>query len=123
MPQQLVFDAPAPSPGKLLHSLTVPGRLPSWNQILGMEHWARYQFKDQLQLAFLYALQVAARDYSMRITSVKSTMSIAAATLVSYREMARAKRASNSGKKKLSPEPKKKRSSKSLKSKVPFYYE
>ena len=42
-----------PKPGKLIFSLTVPGRLPSWNDILGMEQWARYKFKNSLAKDFL----------------------------------------------------------------------
>lgn len=75
-----------------LHELTVPGRLPSWNDILGMEQWARYKYKNEIQIAFLSALQASAGDCLTRTTSARNSMSIAAATLVSYREMAREKR-------------------------------
>ncbi len=119
-PQQLQFgEAPAVH-GTLVFRLTIPGRLPSWNQILGMEQWARYKFKDQLQLAFLYALQVAAKDCSMKTTSAKNTFLIAADILLSYRAMAQARRISRSAKRRSNPEHPKKPSSKSLKSKVPF---
>ncbi len=119
-PQQMLFGEAPPAPGTLVFRLTIPGRLPSWNQILGMEQWARYKFKDQLQLAFLYALQVAGRDCSMKTTSAKNTWLIAADSLLSYRAMAQARRALRSAKKKSSLEHPKKPSSRSSKSKVPF---
>lgn len=84
-----------------LFVLEVDGRLPSWNEILGMEHWARDKFKCQLQDAFLSALRVCARDCSTKTTSAKNIMSIAADTLDSYREMVRARRKSRRDRKRL----------------------
>lgn len=104
-----------------LISFRVPGRLPSWNQILGLEHWARYQLKDRIQVAFSSALRASAKDFWMRTTSARSTMWIAADTLDSYRETLRAKRRLKSASKRLSQGPKKKPSLKSGPAeKVPF---
>src|SRR5690606_10942059 len=77
-----------PSPPQLgeaepIH-IVIPGRLPSWNAILAMEHWARAKYKQQIQHAFLSALQHSASDCSTKTTYVKSTMSTACATLGSY---------------------------------------
>lgn len=71
---------------KLIVTIKMDGRLPSWNQILAMEHWGRVKVKEQIQLCFLSALRQSARNFSMKTTCVKNTMSIAADTLVSYRE-------------------------------------
>jgi hypothetical protein len=85
MPLQMSFDsAPPVQPGKLLFSLDVPGRLSSWNEILGMEQWARYKHKQELAGVFLSALRRTAADCSMRTTSAKSTWLTYADTLVSY---------------------------------------
>lgn len=72
--------------------LEVPGRIPSWNEILGMEHWARYKYKDQVQVAFLSALRACAADCSMKTTSARSILLTAADTLGCYRATAQAKR-------------------------------
>lgn len=72
----------------------VPGRMPSWNAILGMNHWQRAKFKTDLQKGFLCALQQSGRDSSTPTTSARNTMSIAAATLASYLETIRQKRLS-----------------------------
>jgi hypothetical protein len=73
-------------------TLIIPGRLPSWNAILAMEHWARDRYKTTLRENFLSALQLSARDCSTRTTYAKSTLSTAAATLASYDRMIRARR-------------------------------
>ena len=69
---------------KLIFSLDLGGRLPSWNDILGMEQWARYQFKNQVAADFLCALRASAADSSTKITCARSSMSIFADTLESY---------------------------------------
>ena len=119
-PVQTSFEPTPPSPGELLFSLEVPGRLPSWNEILGMEHWARYKFKDQLQLAFLYELQASGNAYSTSTTCAKNISLIAAGTLASYRETALQQRKLRSDRKKQSLAEQKLSESKSSKSKVPF---
>jgi hypothetical protein len=81
-------------------TLEIPGRLPSWNGILGMEHWGRAALKEKIQLAFLSALQRSACDSLTKTTSAKNTMSIAADTLESYQATQRAKRALRQAKKK-----------------------
>jgi hypothetical protein len=90
--------------------LTLPQRLPSWNAVLGQEHWARKKMKDQIQSDFLSALRATASDSLTRTTCAKNTMLIAADTLVSYRMMLRSKRALKSAKKRS--EAKKKSASK-----------
>ena len=72
------------SNSKLIFTLAMPGRLPSWNQILAMHHWKRKKFKDSTAAEFLCALRAAAKDCSTKTTSVKNTMSIYADTLASY---------------------------------------
>lgn len=120
-----LFKTPKPdngSPGaitgskpQLVFQLEIPGRLPSWNEILGMEHWARYKFKDEIQGAFLCALRATANDCSTMTTSARSTMLTACATLDSYRAMRREQRRLKSAKKKSSPGRRKGSASKSSK--------
>lgn len=112
-PQQTLFAETPPGKDPPSISFRVPGRLPSWNQILGLEHWARYQLKERIQVAFASALRASAKDFSMRTTSARNIMWTAADTLDSYRETLRAKRRLKLLSKKLSQEPKKKRSLKS----------
>ena len=83
-------------------TLRVPGRLPSWNQICGMEHWGRAKLKKDIQAAFLSALRASACDSSTKITSAKNTMSIAADTLASYQATTLAKQKSRRVSKRLS---------------------
>lgn len=100
--------------------LDVPGRLPSWNQILAMEQWARYKFKGELAASFLSALRASAGDCLTRTTCAKSTMSTFADTLALYLATKQAERASRSAKKKLALKKQSLRASKSLPSKPPF---
>lgn len=79
--------------------LEIPGRLPSWNDVLGMEQWARYQFKQALADAFLSALRRSAADSSMKITCARSTMLTYADTLASYLAMRREQRKLKSARK------------------------
>ena len=65
-------------------SLTLTHPLPSWNAILGFGHWQRARLKKAIQDDFLSALRASADDCSTRTTSVRNTLSIAAATLDSY---------------------------------------
>lgn len=83
--------------GTKLFSLSIPGRLPSWNQVLALEHWGRAKLKEGIQTAFLSALRLSASDSLTRTTSAKNSMLIAADTLESYRGMLRAKRKSKRG--------------------------
>lgn len=122
--QQLTFDPPPEKQqGEPIFSLTIPGRLPSWNEVLGMEHWARYKLKEEIQGAFLCALYQSASDCSTKTTSAKSSILTAAATLESYRKIRREQRALKLANKKRSPGRKKKSKSKSTdfpEDKVPF---
>jgi len=113
------LEAPA-RPDKPLFSLTIPGRLPSWNEILGMEQWQRYQFKKELAGAFLSALRATANGSSMKTTSAASTLLTYADTLESYLAMRQAQRRLKSRKRKWVPRSRSGRSSKSISSKVPF---
>ena len=115
MPQATFFDSTQIKPGKLLFSITIPGRLSSWNDILGMEQWARYKFKQELADVFLYELRHTDTDSSTRTTFARSTMLTYADTLASYLAMRQAERRSKSAKKKLEAMSQKKPRSKSLK--------
>jgi hypothetical protein len=120
-PRQTSFFATPETPGELLFSLTIPGRLPSWNEILGMEQWARYNHKKELAGAFLCALRATANDSSTKTTSAKSTMLTYADTLERYLATKQAERKSRSAKKKLEAKNLKGSSSKSTDfGKVPF---
>lgn len=119
MSEQLTFEPQPKQEGELIFSLTVPGRLPSWNELLGMEHWARYKLKDEIQVAFLSALYQSASDSSTKTTSQKSIMLTAAATLACYRKTARERRELKSASKKLMKGRRKKSRSKSTGSDKP----
>ena len=99
MKKPLTFEPEQATTGELLISLTVPGRLPSWNKILGMEQWARYRFKKDLATTFLSALRAGENDFSTKTTSVKSITSIYAATLESCLETRLARRKLRSARK------------------------
>lgn len=86
---------------KLIFSLEVEGRLPSWNEILGMEQWARYKFKGELASAFLSALRLSGAGCSTRITSAKNTTLTYADTLAQYLETKQAARKLRSRNKRL----------------------
>lgn len=86
---------------KLTFCLEVDGRLPSWNEILGMEQWARYKFKGELAQDFLSALQRSGADCSTRTTFAKNTMLIYAATLARYLATKQAERKLRSRNKRL----------------------
>jgi hypothetical protein len=76
----------------MIFSVEIPGRLPSWNEILGMEQWARYKYKNELAAEFLSGLRHTGTDSSTKIISAKNTTSIYAATLESYLAMKQEKR-------------------------------
>jgi len=119
--QASLFSEPMPTrPGKLIFEIEIPGRLPSWNDILGMEQWARYKFKRQLADVFLSALRASAAACSTKTTSVKNTMLTFADTLERYLVMKQAERKSRLDKKKLAAKNASLFESKSSKSKVPF---
>jgi hypothetical protein len=115
-----LFSKPMPVTGELILRLEIPGRLPSWNEILGMEHWTRDKFKQKLQDAFEFALRQSANDCSIKTISAKSTMLTAAATLGSYREMVRQRRKLRQSNARQTREKKKESLLSSGKSKVPF---
>jgi len=119
--QEVMFKTQPPVNGscEAIIELRIPGRLPSWNEILGMQHWARDKFKCQLQDNFAYALRASANDSSIKTTSARSTMLTAAATLDSYRETVRERRRLRHSKKKQSLAQRNLYELKSLK-KVPF---
>lgn len=122
-PQRTLFDLTPPplDKAKLIFRMELPGRLPSWNDILGMEEWARYQFKKQLAESFMFELRRSARDSSTKTISVRSTLSTCLDTLESYLAMRLGKRKSNAAKKKQSRAQKSLFESKSSKSEnLPF---
>lgn len=110
--QQLTFDPPEKREGKLILSLRIPGRLPTWNDVLGMQHWSRHKLKSLIQVAFLSALSATVGTSSTKTTSAKNIMWTAYATLACYHRMIRAERILKSRNKRLNPGPKKKWKSK-----------
>lgn len=80
-------------------TLVVKHKVPSWNAILALGHWQRAKLKKAIQEDFLSALRASADDSSTRTTSVKSTTSIAAATLDSYQRTMQERRTSRLAKK------------------------
>jgi hypothetical protein len=100
---------------RLIFQLTVPGRLPSWNAILGMEQWQRYQFKKELAAVFLSELQRSENGSSTLTTVAKNITSIFSAThLAAHLAMIQAKRKSKLAKSKLAKASRKKCASTSL---------
>lgn len=97
--------------------IEIPGRLPSWNQILAMQHWQRYKFKAALAKSFLLALQQSELASSTSTICAKNTMSIYAATLRSYLTMIQQRRLLRSANKKLAKAKKNSPASKSTRSK------
>lgn len=87
--------------------------VPSWNAVLGLEHWGRDKMKKEIQAAFLCALRACAADSLTRTTSARSTLSTAADTLACFLKTAREQRASKQRNARLE---KKKLSTPSLKS-------
>lgn len=87
--------------------------VPSWNDMLAMQSWARMRRKDEIQLAFLSALRAAAAESSMMTTCARNTLLTAAATLDSYRAMSLDKRKSKQLAKRLEKKAAKKLESKS----------
>lgn len=103
-----------------LFKLTVPGRLASWNEILGMEQWRRYKYKQELADVFLSTLRATANDCSIKTTSVASTLLTCADTLESYLAMRQEQRRLKSLSKRLGRKSQSGQQSKSINSKVPF---
>lgn len=121
MPVQMSFDSTPPTPGKRLFVMEVPGRLPSWNEILGMEQWARYKYKKDLANVFLCELRRLESACSTKTTSAKNIWSIYAATLASSLETRQRQRILRSASKRRSRAVRSTAASKSLKSEaVPF---
>lgn len=79
---------------ELIIALEIPGRLPSWNEIIGMNRFTYTKFKRAQQDAFLSALYRSANAFSTRTTSQKKLLSTAAATLGSWILTHRKKRGS-----------------------------
>lgn len=107
---------PTPSDGTLIFRLEIDGRLPSWNEMLKMEHWARYKFKQDLTAGFLSSLRQSESTSSMRITSARSSMSTYSATLERYLVTRQLRRQSKSAKGKPAATKKSRSSSKSTSS-------
>lgn len=77
---------------KLIFQLTVPGRLPSWNAILGTHHWTRKKFKDELAAEFLSALRRHEAAFSIKTISRSNISLTYSATLELFLATALAKR-------------------------------
>jgi len=80
------MDAPKPKSAHNstpIFELKIPGRLPSWNQILAMHHWQRKKFKDQIAKDFLCALLAEGGGSLTRTTSARSIMLISCDTVAS----------------------------------------
>lgn len=104
----------------LVFKIEIPGRLPSWNDVLGMEQWARYKFKQELADAFLSALRRSEGDCSTKIISARSTTLTYADTLARYLQTKQQERRSKLLKKRLAAKSQSSSESKSSKGKVPF---
>lgn len=93
-----MFSAPtatiADPPSEPIFEIEIPGRLPSWNEILGLEQWKRYAFKKELAAVFLSSLRATGADCSMKTTCAKNTMLTFAATLERYLATKQAERKS-----------------------------
>lgn len=108
------------SPRELLFVIEIPGRLPSLNELLGMQHWSRVGLKTRLQKEFSSALRASAKDSSTKITSWQSIMWTAADTLDSYVRTHREQQKLRSAKKRLKAKNQSASESKSSDGKVPF---
>ncbi len=53
-------------------TIVVPGRLPSWNQLLSMTHWGRHRYKKQTKAAFEFAYAQSEKGFSTKTISLKS---------------------------------------------------
>jgi hypothetical protein len=69
---------------ELIMALEIPGRLPSWNEVLSMEYHDRASWKEGIQNSFLSALQRSANAFSTTTTPAKSIMLTASDTLASF---------------------------------------
>jgi len=96
------------------------GRLPSWNDVLSLEPWALYKYKQDLENAMLSELRQSADGSSMRIICARSFLLTCSDTLARYREMRLAKRRLKLLNKKQAKASQKKSGLKSLNSDVPF---
>lgn len=77
-------------PGKsLLLRLVVPGRIPSWNQLLGLSHWRRLKLKKAQQQAFISSLHLSENASATRIISRKNGLSIVSDIVALFQEMSR----------------------------------
>lgn len=111
----LIFSLSVPSfQTKVKGGTKLTPIVPSWNEVLAMEQWARAKRKSEIQDAFLSALQASVNDCSTRITFARSTLSTAADTLASYRATVLEKRKSKSPKGKPEKVKKSTRSSKCM---------
>lgn len=108
------------SPGRLVFRLTIPGRLPSWNDMLAMEHWERYLYKREVADAFLSELRRIAESCSTKTTSARNSWLTYADTLERYLAMRQEKRRLRLLKRRLAAKNQKELSLKSSSDDVPF---
>src|SRR6478736_3048255 len=79
-----------PSSGQTLR-LRIPGRMPSWNAVLGLNHWRRLKLKHEQQDAFISALSLSENDSATRTICARSTCSTVSDIAVRFREMSQIK--------------------------------
>jgi hypothetical protein len=63
---------PTPAGQRLLLTLTIPGRIPSWNALLAMGHWQRAKAKKKIQDEFISALSLSANASAIPTILVRS---------------------------------------------------
>lgn len=73
----------------LILKLSVPGNLPSWNELLGKSHWERLKIKKRVQAEFLSALNLSENASSIPIICQKSGCSTVSDIAVLFEEMSR----------------------------------
>jgi hypothetical protein len=74
-----------------LLQLRIPGRLPSWNALLGMDHWARAKLKKSIQQDFISALSLSVNASSIPTILAKNGLSTVSDISVLFREMSQIK--------------------------------
>lgn len=84
-------QAPTSLLGTLILRLIVPGRLPSWNALLGMSHWQRLKEKKRHQREFISALSLSENASSIPIICARSGTLILSDIAELFKETSRTK--------------------------------
>lgn len=71
--------------------MEIPGRIPSWNALLGMTHWKRIRAKKEQQENFISALSLGVNDSATRTILASSGCSTVSDIVARLREMSRKK--------------------------------